>query len=92
MLSRRFALTFVVPILQDVFLPGLRRSEIARALELSVQSSRLCGSPVGPSSKCLAQVPSTHPFVTAFVTASAQLNEMVACITLQCLAMGLLQI
>ena len=45
----------------------------------------LCISPVTPSSKFSAWIPSAHSSVIAFASASTQLNDFVACVTLQSL-------
>ena len=57
-------------------LPEPILNEIARALELSVQISSFCFSPVCPSRK--------FPVVIVLASASAELNASVACVTLQC--------
>ena len=53
---------------------------------LARSSSRLCVSPANLSRKFLAWRPSAHPFVIAIASASAELIDIVACVTLQCLS------
>ena len=82
-LSGCFVLTFGVPTLS-----ALRDVPLEVAVRLLARSSCLSKAPdsafsaVSPP-KFLAQIPSTHPLVIAFASASAELNDVVAC-TLLC--------
>ena len=81
--------TFMVPTLsvtKDVSLIFRAQVVVRLLARSSCQSSKLCVSPVNPSSNFLAQVPSAHPFVIAFAPASTELSGVVAWTTLQCLS------
>ena len=64
--------------------------KIACEFDLSVQISSLYTSTVRPPSTFFAYIPCPPPLVIVFATPSVELNEIVACVKLQC-SMGVLQ-
>ena len=65
-------------VVEGVSLVGLLLNIVLLLLRFELAVCR--STPVSPSRKLLAWIPSTHPFVIAFAAASAAINEIVGCV------------
>ena len=89
-LAGRFVLTSVVPTLQVTQNVSLV-SQVQRVVKSLAHLSCLFRAPGCAfhwwvlQSNFPTQLPSTHPFAIAFASASAELNDVQASVTLQCL-------